>query len=135
MKAVIVRRCRGIVGTLGRQRGWRLILAAVLLAGCTAPAPGIDISIQVDGDICAGVPVELKLAGPVGQPGEFSLPKVDGLAVVGTGDNSNVNPPEYYFSVQPTHTGDFAIPAFDIKSDDGKRYHVLPFTLHVTKSL
>ena len=80
MKAFIVRRWRGIVGAVGRQRGRRLILAAVLLAGCTAPAPGIDISIQVDGDICAGVPVELKLGGPVGQPGEFRIKKLFGIS-------------------------------------------------------
>jgi hypothetical protein len=108
------------------------LLAVLLLAGCGTPADAIDIVAQVVGDAEAGVPVTITLKGPVGKPGEFSLPHVDGLTVNGTGGDPNTNPPSYNFFVTPAHAGDYTIPAFDVRSDDGKTYHVQALTLHVT---
>ena len=80
----------------------------------------------------AGQPVTITLNGPVGKPGEFSLPHVDGLTVNGSGADPNTKPPSYNFFVTPAHAGDFTIPAFDIHSDDGRTFHVQALKLHAT---
>jgi hypothetical protein len=109
--------------------------AALMLAGCSAgtPANAIDISFDTVGDVTAGVPVTLELHGPVPGPGGITLPSVSGLTVNGTGTDPNQSPPVCTFFVTPAHAGDYTIPAFNIQSSDGKVYHVLPFTLHVSQ--
>jgi hypothetical protein len=118
------------------NRLWLLpMLAALVLARCGASepsGPSTDVTPQIDGDVVAGTPVTITISGPVGQPGEFNLPSVDGLTVNGSGSNPNTTPPELTFFVTPAHAGTYTIPAFYIHSDDGKNYHVLPLTLHVT---
>ena len=111
------------------------VLAALVLAGCSAgtPADAIDISFDTVGGIGVGVPVTLELHGPTPGPGGITLPSVSGLTVNGSGNNPYQSPPVCTFFVTPAHAGDFTIPAFNIKSADGKDYHVLAFTLHVTK--
>jgi hypothetical protein len=107
-------------------------LAALILAGCAPSGPSVDIVPQIVGQVAAGVPVTITLKGPVGKPGEFNLPSVDGLTVNGTGDDPNTSPPSYEFFVTPAHAGDFTIPAFYLHSDDGQTFHVEALTLHVT---
>ena len=109
-----------------------VILAALILAGCGASGPVADIVPQIVGDVVAGQPVTITLNGPVGKPGEFSLPHVDGLTVSGSGADPNTKPPSYNFFVTPEHAGDFTIPAFDIHSDDGQTFHVQALKLHAT---
>jgi hypothetical protein len=108
-----------------------VILAALILAGCGASGPAVDIVPQIVGDVVAGQPVTITLSGPVGKPGEFSLPHVDGLTVNGSGADPNTKPPSYNFFVTPARAGDFTIPAFDIHSDDGQTFHVQALKLHV----
>jgi len=108
-------------------------VAALILAGCTSPGRAVDIVPQIVGDVVAGQPVTITLSGPVGKPGEFKLPLVDGLTVNGSGANPNTNPPSYNFFVTPAHAGDFTIPAFDIRSDDGQTFHVQALKLHVVR--
>jgi hypothetical protein len=110
------------------------LLAALVLAGCSAgtPADAIDISFDTVGVVEAGMPVTLELHGPVPGPNGITLPSAPGLTVNGSGNNPNQSPPVATFFVTPAHAGDYTIPAFDIQSNDGKVYHVLAFTLHVT---
>jgi hypothetical protein len=111
------------------------LMAVWLPAGCgasDASGPSIDVTPQIVGEVNANVPVTIVLSGPVGKPGEFNLPSVDGLTVNGSGADPNTNPPSLTFFVTPGHAGDFTIPAFSIHSDDGKLYHVQAVTLHAT---
>jgi hypothetical protein len=107
-------------------------LAVLVLAGCTDPGPMIEIDPTIVGDVVAGQPATITLSGPVGKPGEFSLPYVSGLTVNGSGNNPNASPPTYNFFVTPDHAGDFTIPAFNVHSNNGQTFHVRAFTLHVT---
>jgi hypothetical protein len=109
-----------------------VILAAMILAGCGASGPAVDIDPVIVGDVAAGEPVTITLKGPVGKPGEFSLPHVHGLTVNGSGADPNTKPPSYNFFVTPASAGDFTIPAFDIHSDDGQTFHVQALKLHAT---
>jgi hypothetical protein len=110
-----------------------MILAVLSIAGCTAAGPAVTIVPKIVGDVAVGVPVTITLSGPVGKPGEFKLPDVDGLTVNGTGADPNTHPPSYNFFVTPAHAGDFTIPAFDIHSDDGQTFHVQALKLHVAR--
>ncbi|HEV3272146.1 MAG TPA: hypothetical protein VGZ93_08200 [Candidatus Methylacidiphilales bacterium] len=109
-----------------------VMLAALTLAGCEASGPAVDVVPKIVGGIAVGVPVTVTLSGPVGNPGDFSLPYVDGLTVTGSGADPNTKPPSYNFFVTPAHAGDFTIPAFYIHSKDGQTFHVQALKLHVT---
>jgi hypothetical protein len=112
---------------------WATLLAPLVFAGCgVASGPAVEIVPHIVGDVTAGVPVTIVLSGPVGKPGEFSLPRVDGLTVNGSGADPYTKPPSYNFFVTPAHVGDFTIPAFDIHSDDGQTFHVQALKLHAT---
>ena len=110
-----------------------LVLAALMLVGCTSPGRAVDIVPKIVGDVVAGVPVTITLSVPGGKLGEFKLPHVEGLTVNGSGHDPNTNPPSYNFFVTPAHAGDFTIPAFDIRSDDGQTFHVQALKLHVVR--
>jgi len=139
MKSFSLSMRRSIAGPLGTKAGREAfvvaraaLLAALILAGCGASGPAVDIVPQIVGDVVAGQPVTITLNGPVGKPGEFSLPRVDGLTVNGSGADPYTKPPSYNFFVTPAHAGDFTIPAFDIHSDDGQTFHVQALKLHAT---
>lgn len=59
-----------------------------------------------------------------------ALPAVSGLTLNGSGTNPGANSEDFNFFVTPMRSGDFTIPAFDIRADDGETLHVEAITLH-----
>ena len=62
----------------------------------------------------------------------IALPHVDGLTLSGTGTQPwSGNATSYNFFITPARTGDFTIPAFDIRTDAGETLHVGAIKFHV----
>jgi TPR repeat protein len=66
----------------------------------------------------------------------LQLPKVDALTIIRLGQEEIEGTAEHpivisRFSAVPTHTGDFTIPGFDVKTQTNETLHVQPITLHV----
>ena len=64
------------------------------------------------------------------------LPQVDGLTVIRLGPEDIERTQDHLvvisrFSIVPTRTGDFVIPAFDLKTQTSEILHIHPITLHV----
>jgi hypothetical protein len=71
--------------------------------------------------------VELVVANAkVSQP--IQWPAVDGLTLNGNGFDPHRN--AFTFFLTPSRVGDFTVPAFDIRADDGQTLHVGPIKFH-----
>src|SRR5579872_3535992 len=117
---------------------WRGALVALALAVVAAPAfAAASVTVNVDeGDmqmssgkavyamqVDGTTTVELVVANAkVSRP--ISWPKVDGLTLSGSGFNPYRN--TFSFFLTPTRPGDFTVPAFDFRTDDGQTLHVGP---------
>jgi len=118
---------------------WRRALLAFALTLIAAPVfAAASVVVNVDGkQIKANQPatmyvevattVELVVIGAkVSQP--ISWPKVNGLTLSGSGSDLHRN--AFTFFLTPTRTGDFTVPAFDFRADDGETLHVDPIKFH-----
>ncbi|HMK67882.1 MAG TPA: hypothetical protein VK433_04990 [Stellaceae bacterium] len=65
--------------------------------------------------------------GKVSDP--IPWPQADGLRLSGSGYNPHTN--GYSFFITPLRAGDFEVPAFDFKTDDGQTLHVDAIKFHV----
>jgi hypothetical protein len=109
----------------------RLALAALLLApaGAALAAGAVSVHLIPDADkAVVGVPTTITFAITGAKMSAMSLPSVGGLTLNGSGSNPMRH--EFNFFVTPTRAGDIAIPAFDIKTDDGQTLHVAAIALH-----
>jgi hypothetical protein len=125
-----------------RRRLWRATVIALIFGLIVAPAFAAgSVTVQVDEGgfhVSTGKPVytmwvevvttvELVVAGAkVSQP--IQWPQVDGLTLSGSGYNPHTN--AFSFFLTPTRVGDFTVPAFDIRADDGQTLHVGPIKFH-----
>lgn len=122
----------GLWATMNR---FSATLAALLLVGgSAAAAQALNITIDENDEsaahIAPGEVLTLTLTiKHTGLSNPFSLPKVPGLLVTGSGSDPRHG--EYTFFVTPAHAGDFTIPAFDIRIDSGQVLHVKALKLHV----
>jgi hypothetical protein len=134
----------------GRRELWQgalLALALVFMATPVLAAASVTLSVD-EGDMRMSsgkavytmrvdVQTTIKLTvtnGKVSQP--IPWPKVDGLVLNGTGQQPGLRGgiTEYNFFVTPTRAGDFTVPAFDIRTDDGQTLHIDPIKFHVNAS-
>jgi BatD DUF11 like domain len=88
------------------------------------PPPG---GTRVNARVPATITLTVK-NGKVSQA--IQLPLVDGLVLNGSGANPGVHSQDFNFFVTPTQPGDYTIPAFDIRTDDGQTLHVAAIKLH-----
>ena len=127
---------------VGRRQWWWGALLSLVLVVAAAPAfaaASVSVSVgeggmqmssgkavyamQVDGTTT----VELVVTNAkVSQP--ISWPKVDGLTLNGSGSDPHRN--AFSFFLTPTRAGDFTVPAFDFRTDDGQTLHVGPIKFH-----
>jgi hypothetical protein len=132
--------------SVGRRvlgRGALIVFALVLLAAPAFAAASVTVSADEGGmrmssgkavyAMQVDVQTTVKLTvtnGKVSQP--ISWPKVDGLVLNGSGQQPGLskNVTEYNFFLTPSHVGDFTVPAFDIRTDDGQTLHVGPIKFH-----
>ena len=119
----------------------RLLIALVLTFMATPCFAAASVTVLVDqnGDeMASNLPVytmyvdvattvELVVRGAkVSQP--ISWPKVNGLPLTGSGYNPHEN--AFSFFLTPSRVGDFTVPAFVIRADDGEMLHVGPIKFH-----
>ena len=126
------------VGRRELSRGALLALAVVFLAAPVFAAGSVTVRVDQGDQMKSNLPVytmwvevvttvELVVTGAkVSQP--ISWPKVDGLTLNGTGFNPHTN--AFSFFLTPSRVGDFTVPAFDIRADDGQTLHVGPNKFH-----
>ncbi|MBV9331846.1 MAG: hypothetical protein JOZ55_09875 [Alphaproteobacteria bacterium] len=78
-------------------------------------------------DVGVATTVELLIDGArVSHP--IAWPKVKGLDLIGTGYNPHEN--AFTFVLKPSHKGNFTVPAFDVRTDSGKKLHVGAMRFH-----
>jgi hypothetical protein len=115
----------------------RLLFLLALIFICTTMPGHAAATLTQDIDPkegTVGTPLTLTLTVKNATAGNIKLPAVDGLVLNGSGNNPNVDDGKsvaYTFFLTPTHAGDFTIPAFDFKTDDGQTLHVPATKLHV----
>jgi hypothetical protein len=132
--------------SMRRREFWRGALIALALVFAAAPAfAAASLTVSVDeggmslssGKAVYAMQVEVQTTvkltvtnGRVSQP--ISWPKVDGLVLNGSGQQPGLskNVTEYNFFLTPSRAGDFTVPAFDIRTDDGQTLHVGPIKFH-----
>jgi hypothetical protein len=109
-----------------------LAVAALLATTQLALAAGtVKVRLLPDGDkATVGSPTTISIIITGAKVTSVNLPSVNGLTLNGTGTNPNAH--EYNFFVSPTRAGDFTIPAFDVKADDGEILHVPAIALHAS---
>ncbi|HVM81264.1 MAG TPA: BatD family protein [Stellaceae bacterium] len=138
----------GIAGSSGGAPR-RLALVALLLLAPAAPAlAAATLTVQMEtygGHMAQGPELgngvetvvedtyTLQLIVQGGKVSQgISLPRVDGLTLSGTGSQPwNAKSISYNFFITPARTGDFTIPAFDIRTDAGETLHVGAIKFHV----
>jgi BatD DUF11 like domain len=121
-------------------RGALFVLASVFYAAPALAAASVSVRVdEGDWQMSSGkavyaaqvqgtTTVELVVkSGKVSQP--IQWPKVDGLPVTGSGYDPNSN--TFSFFLTPARAGDFTVPAFDFRTDDGQTLHVGPLKFHV----
>jgi hypothetical protein len=104
-----------------------MALSLLTLATAARGADAITPQLSSDDGNVVGQPITLTLTIKSGSVTNITLPKVDGLTLNGSG----TNPPDFNFFITPTRAGDFTIPAFDIRTDDGQTIHVNAVKFHV----
>ena len=132
--------------SIGRRAFWRgalIALAYVVVAAPAFAAATVTVSVDEGGmrdstgkavyRMSVDAPTTVKLTvtdGKVSQP--IAWPKVDGLVLSGSGWQPGLakNVTEYNFFLTPTRAGDFTVPAFDFRTDDGQTLHVGPLKIH-----
>jgi BatD DUF11 like domain len=126
------------------RRSWRgalLVLASVFFATPAFAAASVTVQVdegglhmssgkavyaaQVQGTTTVALIVK---NGKVSQP--IQWPKTDGLPVTGSGYDPHTN--TFTFFLTPQRAGDFTVPAFDFRTDDGQTLHVGPLKFHAT---
>jgi hypothetical protein len=126
------------------QRGLRLRqLAAAALCSIAATslcfaAATIDAKIDPP-EVNVGDPVIVTLTVQNGSLNQVQLPKVDGLQVTGMkvqlqsmNDNGVYSTSEVFnLSIATFRSGDFTIPAFDLRAQSGEMLHVRAMKVHV----
>ena len=125
---------------LGRRVLWQGVLFALALVFMPAPVfAAASVAVTCDGKalnqhVCT---MYVEVATTVGlvvtnakvsQP--ISWPKVNGLTLSGTGWQPVPGGTSYNFFLTPARVGDFTVPAFDIRTDDGQTLHVGPIKFH-----
>jgi hypothetical protein len=121
----------------------RLLRALLLLAltgtSCLGAA---TLSQQISAsEVSLGDTVDITFTLQNGSGGDIQLPRVNGMTVVGTrmAQNITINNGTYSnstaetFIVAPVLTGDYTIPAFDIKLGDGQVLHTQPIKFHASR--
>ena len=97
-----------------------VLVALIAFSGAVFAAGTVKVRLLPDGDkATVGSPTTISIIITGVKVTTVNLPSVSGLTLNGTGTNPNAH--EYNFFVSPTHAGDFTIPAFDVKADDGCR--------------
>jgi len=127
--------------SVDRRELWRgalLALAFVLMAAPAFAAASVTVRVDQGGHMKSNLSVytmwvdvastiELVVANAkVSQP--IAWPKVEGLTLNGTGNDPHTN--TFTFFLTPSRVGDFTVPAFDIRTDDGQTLHVGPIKFH-----
>ena len=122
-------------------RGALLVLASVFFATPAFAAASVTVLVDEGGlHMSSGKAVyaaqvqgvtNIQLIvknGKVSQP--IQWPKVDGLPVTSSGYDPHSN--TFSFGLTPQRAGDFTVPAFDLRTDDGQTLHVGPLKFHAT---
>ena len=132
------------------RRCWRyllLVISLAVLAGPALAAATLQVELLVSGQpTLRGARLNGPIPAPVAVPFTIvvkinhgkvgdgvKLPLVDGLTLNGSGTDTQPQYVAYNFFVIPERVGDFTIPAFDVRTDDGETLHAAAISLHVVK--
>jgi len=127
---------------VGRRELWRgALIALAFVLGATPAFAAASVTVQVDegglhmssgkavyaAQVQGTTTVALVVkTGKVSQP--IQWPKVDGLPLTGSGYDPHTN--TFTFFLTPARAGDFTVPAFDFRTDDGQTLHVGSLKFH-----
>jgi hypothetical protein len=116
-----------------------LLLLAFTGTSCLGAA---TLSQQISAsEVSLGDTVDITFTLQNGSGAEIQLPRVNGMTIVGTRTAQNItisngaysNSTAETFIVAPVITGDYTIPAFDIKLGDGQVLHTQPMKFHASQ--
>jgi len=128
------------ISALTCRASWLILWLALGSAPSLAAA---TISQQINPpEINLGDSANVTITIQNGSASGIQLPHVDGLEIAGSSTqimNTSINGVEsnalsITFAIEPTHAGDFTIPAFDVTTQDGGTLHVHEMKLHVLNS-
>jgi hypothetical protein len=133
------------LANMGRRAVWRRAAFALALTFAATPclaAASLTVKVDQNGNqLASGLPVytmhvnvpttiELVVTGAkLIQP--VPWPNVNGLTLNGSGYDPNQH--AYTFFLSPSRPGDFVVPAFNVRADDGETLHVGPIKFHAVK--
>jgi len=107
------------------------LIAALAVPGAAFAAGTVKVRLLPDASqAMVGSPTTISIIITGVAVTTVNLPSVSGLTLNGTGTNPNAH--EYNFFVSPDRAGDYVIPAFDVKADDGEVLHVPAIALHAS---
>lgn len=128
---------------VGRRELWRgALIALAFVLGATPAFAAASVTVQVEDDdglhtssgnavyaarVQGTTNINLIVKNAkVSQP--IQWPEVDGLPLTGSGYDPHTN--SFLFILTPQRPGDFTVPAFDFRTDDGQTLHVGPLKFH-----
>jgi uncharacterized protein (DUF58 family) len=111
-----------------------LWFAALALLGVTSAGFAASLKVETipeNGSADVGQPVTLTITLTGSRiNGAIRLPKINGLTLSGSGMNYDTEMEAFHFFLTPTRAGDFTIPGFDIRTQDGEKLHVPDIKIH-----
>jgi hypothetical protein len=126
-----------------RFAGNALRTAAFLAVTIISSLAAATIRQQISpGEVVIGDQAIITITVQNGSVDDVNLPPVDGLQIVGTrtassytlSNGSLSRSMSFIFAIEASHSGNFTIPAFDVRSGESELLHVKSIKLHVLDS-